>query len=264
MADDRPAIIDVTREDAAFAVFECLVRAEAERRAGERKAARGSLDDFEKTYFGPEAGAIRRAFNRVLLDHMDTGGELLDYGCGGAWWKDEYWGRFRTVHAAEVDRSALEEIAAHFPAAVLWLTRNGLIETEKRFDVVLSSSVVGYILPVQAEHHVATCHELLKEGGQLIVTRVLAHNLIAFLKGQRLVHVAGASFAYHYTKRDLVGLLKRQGFREIRAFALGARVPLLSWRANQALYRRFPTVMARLLPRLLPFLKIHHMVVARK
>ncbi len=174
------------------------------------------------------------------------------------------WQGFDTVTAAEIDRAALAAIGAEYPETTLWHTKNGLIDAAARFDVVLSSSVLGYILPVQAERHIACCHQLLKDGGQLVLTRVLAFGLTSFLKSNRLVAVEGSSFAYHYTRGELTALLTRHGFHDIRYVHLGVRFPGLPWRINQMLYRAVPWVMSALLPRVLPFLRVQHMLIARR
>ncbi len=254
-------IIDVTGGGPDAALFAALAEAEAGRRAGQ---GTDSLEALERAYFGPEVGAIRRRFNRITRRHMRAAGDLLDFGCGGPWWKDELWRGFASVTAAEVDRRALADIGRAYPDATLWHTRNGIIESERRFDVVLSSSVLGYILPAQAERHIACCHALLKDGGQLVLTRVLAHGLASFLRGRRLVAVEGTSFAYHYTRAELVALLAGHGFRGIRYVHLGVRFPGLPWRINQAIYGAAPWIMSALLPRLLPFFRIQHMLLASK
>ena len=254
-------IVDVTAGGGAHAAFAERVASEAGRRDRQRTE---SLEDMEGHYPGPEVGAIRRHINRTTRRHMRIGGDLLDYGCGGAWWKDEMWAGFETVTAAEVDRGALVEVGDAYPQAVLWHTTNGIIDSERRFDVVLSSSVLGYIHPDQGPPHVACCHRLLKDGGQLVLTRVLAHGLTNSLRRRRLVAVEGGSFAYHYRRRDLIDLLRQHGFRDIRPVELGIRIPGLPWSLNQTLYGVAPGLMGGLLPTLFPFLRIQHMLVATK
>jgi len=262
---DSTTIVDVTDVDPALDTFTCLVTAESRLREAQRDRVLGNdLTEFERNYFGPEVGAVRRAYNRTMMKHMQTGGRLLDFGCGGVWWKQDYWPSFSEVTACEVDRSALKEIGAAYPAVRLWWTRNGLIGTEESFDVVLSSSVLGYILPEQARHHIACAYRLLGEGGQLVLTRVLAYDLAAWLRGRRLVDLPGPRFAYHYSKAELVRVLRDVGFRDIRYHTLGARLPGLSWRINQALYKAAPPLMTQAFPAMFPFFKVQHMLTARK
>ena len=256
-------IVDVTCEDSGRTDLAGLSRTEAGRRDRDR-GSYGDLAQLEKTYFGREVGHIRRAFNTTMMRHMRTGGALLDYGCGGAWWKEDYWPLFDSVTACEIDRSALEEIAAHYPETRLWWTRNGLAESDQRFDVVLSSSVLGYIHPDQAAPHLTCAHTLLRDGGQLVLTRVLAFDLIAFLKWRRLVELPGGSFAYHYGQDNLKTLLQNAGFRDIRYVNLGIRFPCLSWKMNQWLYKAVPFLMTVALPIIFPILRIEHMLVASK
>jgi len=262
---EPPIIEDVSAASQALAPFACLVAAEAARRTNNRDDwASLDLVEFEKTYFGPEVGHVRRVFNKKLMIHMKTGGRLLDYGCGGVWWKSEYWPKFNHVTACEIDDAPLQEIAKDFSDVRLWRTRNGIIETKERFDVVLSSSVVGYILPEQARHHLACAYKLLDDGGQLVMTRVLAFDLMAFVRSRRLVDIPGPSFAYHYSRKELENLLGEVGFKNIRYVPLGIRIPGMRWRRIQRLYRLAPGLMMDVFPYLLPFLKIQHMLIAEK
>jgi len=257
-------IVDATRHSVALDLFACLVSAEETRRDEDRQKRPKDVAEFEKTYFGPEVGPIRRCFEAKMHRALGRGGALLDYGCGGVWWKDRYWNTADNVTGVEVDRGALEEIEAAFPKASLLYTSTGIVETERRFDTVLSSSVVGYILPEQADHHLRSCFELLKPGGRLILTRVLAYGLIPLLRSHRLVHVRGGSFVYHYTKHELIDALKSCGFINIKYHHLGVRLPLISWATQQKLYALAPILMTEVLPRILPFLRIQHMLTCEK
>ena len=262
---EQPKIKDVSAADSALAPFECLVSAEAERRDRNRQNEIGTdLAEFEKSYFGPEVGYVRRTFNMKMMTHMKMGGHLLDFGCGGAWWKSDYWPKFEHVTACEIDRGALIDISQVFPDVQLWWTRNGIIDDGKKFDVVLSSSVVGYILPEQARRHLACAHNLLNDGGQLVMTRVLAFDLAAFVRSRRLVDIPGPSFAYHYTRKELESMLREIGFRDIRYVPLGIRIPGLGWRWIQQFYRFVPGLMSNVFPYLIPFFKIQHMLIAVK
>ena len=266
-SENRPQtsrILDATRRDVELDLFACLVAEEGSRRDEDRQNRPKDLADFEKIYFGPEVGPIRRCFEAKMQRKLGQGGDLLDYGCGGVWWKDQYWNTVDSVTGVEVDRSALEEIEAAFPKATLLYTSTGIVETDRRFDKVLSSSVVGYILPEQANHHLKSCFELLKPGGRLILTRVLAYGLIPLLRCHRLVHVRGGSFVYHYTKREISDAVKACGFINIKFHHLGVRLPLLSWAVQQRLYSLAPFLMTEIFPRLLPFLRIQHMLTCEK
>ncbi len=263
-APQSSRIVDATRRSAELDMFGCLVEAEESRRDEDRQKRPTDLASFEKTYFGPEVGPIRRCFEAKMHRALGQGGDLLDYGCGGVWWKDQYWNAVDSVTGVEVDRGALEEIEAAFPDATLLYTSTGIVETDRRFDTVLSSSVVGYILPEQADIHLKSCFELLKPGGRLILTRVLAYGLIPLLRSHRLVHVRGGSFVYHYTKRELADTVRACGFTNIKFQPLGVRLPFISWAAQQRLYALAPFLMMEIFPRLLPFLRIQHMLTCEK
>lgn len=243
-----------------------LVAVEEERRKGE-KDENLSLADFESTYFGTEVGFIRRAFNEITTSKMRTEGTLLDFGCGGSWWKEDYWPKFSSVTAVEVNKRALEDLQKNFNNVVPAYTSNGLIDPSalktKGFDVVLSSSVVGYILPIQAEHHLRCCFELLKPGGQLVLTRVRAYTFYDALRSKRLSITGLASFSYGYTVRELITILKSIGFENLDYTPLGIRLPL-PMKINQALYRIAPRLFGAWLPRLFPFLKIQHCFTATR
>lgn len=241
-----------------------LVAIEEDRRKSE-KDEKISLEEFEYRYFGAEVGAIRRTFNQITLSKMKLGGSLLDFGCGGSWWKEDYWPRFNSVTAVEVNKDALEDVRKSFGNVTLAYTSNGLVDPlaleTKGFDVVLSSSVVGYILPMQAQHHLRCCYDLLKPGGQLVLTRVRAYSLYDLLRAKRFSISGSASFSYGYSVRELTEFLTRVGFHNIEYSAMGVRLPL-PMKANQFLYRLAPKIMGSLLPKIFPFLKIQHCFTA--
>ena len=259
-------VLDITYTDEVFGYLEHLVAYEAERRLQEEKYRPAKLSDFEKQYFGKEVGFARRAFEaRMKLILMRYSGTLLDYGCGGHWWKNAYYPLFQKVYCVEVNRSALLDIGRHFRNVELLYTRNGLIRTKNIYvDVVLSSSVIGYILPFQADLHLKCCYEALKNGGFLILTRIESFNIKHFVRGERLKVTNGLSFSYAYKKWELKAALKRTGFTKVEYFPLGVWFPFIPHRYQQKLYRYFPRLMTDILPRFLPFAKAHHMFVAQK
>lgn len=243
-----------------------LVAVEEERRKNETDEA-VTLAELESRYFGSEVGAIRRTFNRISISKMKMGGTLLDFGCGGSRWKEDYWPKFSSVTAVEVDKRALEDVKENFNHVVAAYTSNGLVDPAlletQGFDVVLSSSVVGYILPIQAEHHLQCCFDLLKPGGQLVLTRVRAYTLYDLVRAKRLAISGLASFSYGYSVRELRDLLTRIGFQNIEYTPLGVRLPI-PMKMNQALYRVAPKLFGALFPRIFPFLKIQHCFTAAR
>ena len=260
------AIVDASSPRKELKIFECFVSVEEDRRARESKTRTESLEEFEKRYHGVEVGWIRRAFNRATLSHLRLGGDLIDYGCGSYWWK-EYWPHYDNVYAVEVVKQQLEDIGVRYPQARLIYTRNGLVDPNaldiKKFDVVMSSSVVGYILPIQAKYHLQSCHDLLKPGGQLMLTRIRAFNVYDFVRSNRLTCVADTSFSYAYTASELRRELEKLGFKDIQYHVQGVRLPI-PWKAQQFLYRMFPVFMTSVAPRLFPILKVHHMLTATR
>jgi SAM-dependent methyltransferase len=242
-------------------LFLAICQKEGRRRDDEMRHV--SLADLEARYNGPEVGALRRAINAQTLAKMRLGGQLLDYGAGGSFWKDTYWPLFSNVTAAEVSLVNLADVAAHYPDVELWFTRNGGIKSDKKFDVVLSSSVVGYIHPRQAEEHIKSCFKLLKPGGQLIMTRVRAYRLTDALRRNRLIERSPGSFEYGYRKKDLKWLLQEAGFSDIEYCPQACFLPSC-WREYQWLARVAPNLSVIYAPRLLPFMKLHHFFVAKR
>lgn len=262
-------IRDITLCDSSteMNLFRCLVQLEKHRRQNESTCRSQSLKEFEKNYFGFEVGPARRLINQTIESCFENPKEktLLDYGCGGSWWKDSYWPLFKKVLAVEICESVLEEIAANYNEnnVELGITHNGLINSEERFDYVLSSSVVGYIHPVQAEYHLKSCHKQLKDDGRLILSRVKAYNLKNWIEGTRLRSSSTFSFSYSYTKKELAMLLEKTGFRNIRYYEHGIWLPFSS-RFNQFLFKHSPFMMQKFLPPILPFLRFQHMFTAEK
>ncbi len=257
-------IEDRTLERHDLPILEALCHMEELRRHAEGEAILESLETLEQSYFGPEVGAVRRSFNALMMERMPRGGALLDYGCGGPWWKEDYWPRFDRVDAVEVNRGALQAIAEVYPQANLYHTRNGLFDAPIQYDCVVSSSVVGYILPAQAKLHLRICHDVLKPGGTFIFTRVNAFSLIQAIHCQRFAQATDYTFSYAYTSRQLHALLREIGFRDIQYQPLGCTIPRVPWRLLQPLYRAFPRLMRDHLPRLLPFLKYQHFFTATR
>lgn len=87
---------------------------EAFNRAKEHEG-RFSLEEFEQNYHGIEVGNIRRFLNKILFSALDYTQPLVDYGCGGLWWKDTYWPRFPSVVGIEISPEPLIELRRTFP-----------------------------------------------------------------------------------------------------------------------------------------------------
>jgi len=251
--------------DPILDVFQVIVRYETIRRCQEGRRRKKSLAEFEREYHGVEVGYVRRAINRTVNEVFDDpeGKSLLDYGCGGPWWKEAYWPRFRRVVAVDVNEEDLEQIAREYPGSnvELGLTKNGLIDCDERFDYVLSSSVVGYIHPRQADAHLRSCYRLLAPGGTLVLSRVRAHNLGSWVRGSRFQAVPEFSFSYAYTKKELLGALMSIGFRSVRYLEHGVWFPFSS-KLNQQLFRFGPRMMQVWGPRVFPFFRFQHMCTA--
>ena len=226
-----------------------------------------SLDEFEMSYHGIEVGYVRRQINecvsRVFVNPNNS--TLVDYGCGGSWWKEAYWPKFRKVYAIETNLSALQDIRDNYTGgnADLIYTRNGLVDFPERVDYVLSSSVVGYIHPAQAEHHLRSCFDMLQPGGVLILSRVRAFGLMELIHSSRLETTSHFSFTYAYKQSDLSRLLTQVGFANLKYHEHGVWLPVSS-RANQEMYRRAPQLMTAVLPKLLPLFRFQHMYTAER
>ena len=59
-------------------------------RAKETNEKTDSLEEFGKNIFGIEVGNMRKYFERLMRNELDWNESLLDYGCGGVWWKDSF------------------------------------------------------------------------------------------------------------------------------------------------------------------------------
>ena len=257
-------IVDRTLARPDLPILDALCRMEDLRRTSALGENEPTLIEFEKTYDGPEVGIIRRAANALMLTVMPTGGALLDYGCGGWWWKDDYWPRFERVDAVEVNHASLESIAPIYPAVNLYYTSNGLFDAPIKYDCVLSSGVVGSVLTAQAKLHLQICYDSLKPGGVFVFTRVSALNLSAIIKGNRLVMAADYSFSVYYTRKELTEMLTAIGFRNIQYRPLGICLPKVSWRLMQIFSGWFPRLMRDVLPSMFPFICYQHFFTATK
>src|SRR3989449_5114478 len=211
-----------------------LVDRERSRRAAEYVSE--SREDFERRYFGIEVGHERRYFESILRPHIRPGKILLDYGCGGTWWKD-YWSIPSHVTGVDVVPQNLESLRAAFPDQArfrLIYAPTGITTlADSSFDQILSSSVIGYIHPKLAQIHLREIARLLKPSGTAIFTRVNAANYATPLKA-RLVETGGG-FAYSYSRRELRRLIEDSGLRVLEMRRIGLHMPLFR-RQVQRLY----------------------------
>jgi len=231
-----------------------------------------ALEEFEKGYHGIEVGSMRRYFNQELYVALDWEKPLLDIGCGGTWWKDEYWPRLPKVYGVEVVPEVLLALRHAFPDVRkyhLIYSPTGLTElTSESLPQILSSSVIGYILPKQAECHLKECWRLLEPGGRLFLVRINACRYRGFLRaGLSEIDGRPGSFNYSYRKNDLFRLLARccPGHSVEVYRRMGFLLPHVSAVAIQKLYSlSVRRVVDRAVNRVFPFLSIHHFVVLRK
>lgn len=259
-----PGIDTVVRDYLAlFALLEGINRA-----SGRNLTA--SLEEFEKTYFGIEVGNLRRYFNRIFESELKPDSALLDFGCGGTWWKDTYWPKVKEVYGVEVNPEALRELKAKYADKRkyhLVFSATGLTEfPDGSFEQILSSSVIGYILPKQAEYHLKECWRLLRPGGKLILTRINAYRYPNLFAGPMFERQHG-SFAYAYSKQKLFALISQScpGHRVEKYRRIGFLLPCVSSRAIQRFFcYSFSELVDKFVNRLFPFLGIHHFVVLKK
>jgi SAM-dependent methyltransferase len=230
------------------------------------------LAAFEQTYFGPEVGQVRRHFNGILESWIDFAKPLLDVGFGSTWWKETYWTRLPHVYGTEIVPQPLLEAKKQFPDTNRYtfaFTPSGLTEfPSASMDQVLSSSIIGYILPPQADAHLRECWRLLKPGGRLILTRVKARNFKNIREGNsKYIDGTFSGFETAYTPESLLRLVKAHcpGCVVLEQRALGFRPPLIPWQAMQKLYslRAFRRN-ERWLNSLLPLFRIQLMLVVQK
>jgi len=230
-----------------------------------------SLEEFEKQYHGIEVGNIRRFLNKILFDSLDYSQPLVDYGCGGIWWKDDYWPRFPSVVGIEIVPQTLIELRGHFRDTnkyKLVFTPTGLTELpEQSFPQILSSSIVGFVLPKQAEVHLKECWRLLKPRGRLVLARINAYRFSDMLEGRLKERKNPGSFSCVYTKKDLFSLIRHccPGYTVIRYKKTGFLVPKVPKHVMQKFYGyRFASALDAFVNGVCPFLGIHHFIILSK
>ena len=233
-----------------------------QRRRIEQIAA--SLEEFERSYFGIEVGNERRYFESTLWPYIQPEKNLLDYGCGGSWWKD-HWKLPAHVTGVEVILDSLEDLRRAFPDRVryrLIYAPNGITRLpDGSFDQILSSSVIGYIHPRLATVHVEEIARLLKPSGTAIFTRVNAAN--AFALGRGRLSEANGGFAYRYWMRALLELIEGAGLEVIETRRLGLAMPIF----RRQIQRLYGYDWFKRLDRLIntsSLFAVHHLVIAKK
>lgn len=261
---------DVTKQTEDGVFFEALVQKEVARCIQESTQERPrTLADLEKTYFGSTVGHARRAIQKQMIDLLPLRpkGEsnvLLDYGFGGDWFKDGYWPLFSKVIAVEVNPLGIEQVRGKWDHVELCITKNGLINIKNECDILLSSSVIGYIHPEHAKAHLRCSFDALKPGGTLILTRLKAYNIFQALHGTKMLFSGkGFSFEYSYRRHELEALLCQAGFTDIEYLPQGVWFSRFE-RFQQLVYKWWPTLPLLILPRIFPYAKLHHFLIAKK
>ncbi len=244
-----------------------FVSAEALRRAVPTSGTK-TLEEFESGYFGPEVGPVRRYLEAQMHRYISPVDEFLDMGCGGVWWKESYWPIPKRVTGVEINPFALLSLRDTY-----WDHRRyrliyapyGLTELpDQSFDLALSSSVLGYVLPSIAQLHIAELARLTRRGGYAVFSRVKAANIWTHGSGTRLREISPGVFDYAYSQRDLRREIMSHGFVIEESRSVGLRLPL-PWRAIQTLYRQgWAGFMDAAANRLFPIFPLHHLIVARK
>lgn len=228
----------------------------------------GTLQQLETRYFGPEVGTLRRFIEERTIAKIHPVKEFLDLGCGGPWWKEHYWCIPKRVTGVEVDWAALVRLREAFPDISrhrLIFAPYGLTELpDESFDLTLSSSVVGYLLPSIARLHIAEAYRLTRRGGVAHFTRVRPQNIWTMASGQRLREIAPGVFDYAYSSSELRRELKEAGFAIEDCRSIGLRLPL-PWKTIQALYRiPITRTVDSMINAFSSLFAIHHTVVTRK
>jgi len=136
---------------------------------------------------------------------------------------------------------------------------------DESFQQILSSSVIGYILPKQAEFHLSECWRLLKPNGRLICTRIkFARGLY---KPERLEESSLGSFVYSYKRKGLLEIISKtcNNYRILKYCGIGFFPPRISAKFGQKLYSyKVIQNMDYLFLKLLPFWACHHFIVLEK
>ena len=262
MTDSNPARLDIEIHGAGPDWAFELVDRERSRRLAELVAE--SSQDSETSYFGIEVGNERRYFEGILRAYIRPGKNLLDYGCGGARWKD-YWSIPSHVTGVDVVLQNLESLRAAFPDRtrfrLIYATAGITALPDSAFDQILSSSVVGYIHPKLAEIHVHEIARLLRPSGIAMFTRINAANYATPLRG-RFVETGGG-FAYRYSRRELRRLIEDAGMQTLEMRRIGLHIPLLR-RQVQRLYGSewFRRLDAQI--NCVPGFAVHHLIIATR
>ena len=242
---------------------------EAERNRRRNESFTGlPLDEFERVYFGIEVGNIRRYFEERMIRYIPGNcGLFVDYGCGGIWWK-QYWRLPAQVIGIEVDESNLARLRKEFPDQkryrLIHAPTGVTMLGDEIADVVLSSSVVGFILPAQADLHVAEIARLLKPGGRAIFSRVNAMNYGTLLRRSKLTEPAKGGFAYQYSRRELRRLAEKAGLKVKSTERLGFYFPLQGRILQQAYGLQIVRRLDRWFNQIVPGFAVHHLMVAEK
>lgn len=140
--------------------------------------------------------AVVRPFSR------DVAGRILDYGCGGA--------PYRELFARATEYIGVD--VAPGPRVDRLLREDGLTsEPEGSFDAVLSSQVLEHV--PDPWRYLAECRRVMKPGGEILLS---THGMF---------HEHGCPHDYHrWTARGLECLFQNAGFEVLAAHKLTAQI----------------------------------------
>lgn len=180
-----------------------------------------------------------------MLEHIDEGGRVLDYGCGEAAYAEPLMGKagqLTLCEAAPNLRDRLKKRLAKQSAIAVLPPEDVEALSDASFDTIIMHSVSQYLSPEQFDDLLALFRRLLKPSGKLVIGDVVQPNTpawqdaLALLRfgwreGFFLAAVGGlfrTAFSGYaklrkdagltrYTEHEVAAKLKGAGFRGERA-----------------------------------------------
>ncbi len=178
------------------------------------------------------------------IPRWQPGGRLLDVGCGSGFYLSEMKKLGWEVHGVEVSPKACAAVQSLYGTPTFCGSLDEAPFSEGSFDVITFWDVLEH-LPNPRET-LQRAYKLLRPNGYLLVIVPNRRSFYTYLFGRAYVHWELPRHLYHFSRKSLVLLAKKVGFKsaQVRTFSIGGDTFILSWGIRRDLrqgWARLPT-----------------------
>jgi SAM-dependent methyltransferase len=163
----------------------------------------------------------------------DSGGTVMEIGCGGGRNLAQLRSRGWRVVGQEIDPIAAEAARDRFHVNVEAVPVSQLSQPDDSLQAILLNHVVEHLRePIR---DLGKCHDILDVGGRLVIITPNVDSLGRRLFGRRWRGLEPPRHLFLYNVRTMRTLLERAGFTEMEVFTRGARTEMITFDTIQSL-----------------------------